>query len=54
MKNIKVKIFGRLTDIFKTEEYSVNEVSTVSELQDKLEQDFPNLKTYTYLLVVNN
>ncbi len=54
MKNIKVKIFGKLTDIFKAEEYSVDEVSTVSELQDRLEQTFPNLKTHTYLLVVNN
>ena len=52
---MKIKVFGKLTDIFQSDEYTLEqEVSTVSELKEKLEVQFPELKTYNYLIVVDN
>ncbi|TWP29061.1 molybdopterin converting factor [Apibacter muscae] len=51
---MKIKIFGKLTDIFKTEEYHLDkEENFVIELRNQLEKKFPQLKTSTYLIVIN-
>ncbi|MGM5629456.1 MoaD/ThiS family protein [Apibacter raozihei] len=52
---MNIKIFGKLTDIFQTEEYLLNEkITTVSDLKQKLEVLFPSLQSLTYLVIVNN
>lgn len=51
----KIKIFGNLTDVFKTNEYVFKEeINTVSELKEKLVIKFPELATSKFLIVVNN
>jgi sulfur-carrier protein len=52
---MNIKIFGKLTDIFNSEKYQLNEkVSTVSDLKETLENYFPNLKSLNYLIIINN
>lgn len=51
----KIKIFGNLTDVFKTNEYVFKEkINTVSELKEKLVIQFPELASSKFLIVVNN
>ncbi|WP_295810697.1 NTP transferase domain-containing protein [uncultured Apibacter sp.] len=55
IKNMNIKIFGKLTDIFQSESYQIKEkVNTVSNLKELLENYFPELKTLNYLIIVNN
>ena len=51
---MRILIFGKLTDIFGADNYSMESVATVSELKKKLEQAFPQLKNYVYLIAINN
>ena len=51
---MKLLIFGKLTDIFGADNYTMESVATVSELKEKLEQAFPPLQNYAYLVVINN
>ena len=51
---MKLLIFGKLTDIFGADNYTMESVATVSELKKKLEQAFPSLQNYVYLVVINN
>ena len=51
---MKILIFGKLTDIFGTDNYTTEQVAAVSELKETLEQTFPQLKGYVYLVAINN
>jgi len=52
---MKLKIFGKLTDIFTTDEYnfSLESIKSVAELKLMLEKEFPKLKETTYLVAVD-
>ncbi|AYM99165.1 MULTISPECIES: MoaD/ThiS family protein [Chryseobacterium] len=52
---MKLKIFGKLTDIFTTDEYnfSLENIKSIAELKLMLEKEFPKLKETTYLVAVN-
>lgn len=52
---MKLKIFGKLTDIFNGNEYDLDSenVKSVSELKVKLFEKFPDLKESTFLIIVN-
>lgn len=51
---MKLKIFGKLTDIFKTDEYEFPyNPACVSELRSQLYEKFPEMKETTFLIVVN-
>ena len=52
---MKLKIFGKLTDIFNGNEYDLDSknVTSVSELKVKLFEKFPELKESTFLIIVN-
>ena len=52
---MKLKIFGKLTDIFNGNEYDLDSenVKSVSELKVKLFEKFPELKESTFLIIVN-
>ena len=55
MKKLQMKIFGRLTDIFATSEYTLHtQANTVGELRQALEETFPALRGGTYFIVVAN
>ena len=51
---MKILIFGKLTDIFGSDNYSMEPVATVLELKEKLEKAFSQLQNYVYLIAVNN
>jgi len=51
---MKILIFGKLTDIFGADNYSMESVTNVPELKEKLEQAFPQLTNYVYLIAINN
>ncbi|MBB6330916.1 molybdopterin converting factor small subunit [Chryseobacterium sediminis] len=50
-----LKIFGKLTDIFKKDQYDLDteNISNVSDLKKVLNEKFPALKDLTFLIVVN-
>lgn len=52
---MKLKIFGKLTDIFSGNEYDLNSenVNSVANLKSKLFEIFPELKESTFLIIVN-
>lgn len=52
---MKLKIFGKLTDIFKTNEYifSLENTTSIAKLKLMLEKEFPTLKETTYLIAVD-
>lgn len=52
---MKLKIFGKLTDIFNGNEYDfpVEKNISVFELKQKLAEKFPELIETTYLIAVN-
>lgn len=52
---MKLKIFGKLTDIFHGNEYDLDSenIKSVSELKIKLYEKFPDLKESTFLIIVN-
>jgi len=51
---MRIQIFGKLTDIFGTDNYTIETAATASDLKKKLEQTFPQLENDVYLIVVNN
>jgi len=51
---MRIQIFGKLTDIFGADNYTIELAATVSELKEKLEQTFPQLVNYVYLVVIND
>ena len=51
---MRIQIFGKLTDIFGADNYTIESAAAVSDLKEKLEQTFPQLKNYVYLTVVND
>ena len=51
---MRIQIFGKLTDIFGADNYMIEPAATVSELKEKLEQAFPQLVNYVYLVVIND
>ncbi|MCL1936778.1 MAG: MoaD/ThiS family protein [Candidatus Azobacteroides sp.] len=51
---MKIQIFGRLTDVFGADNYTIETATTVSDLKKKLEQTFPQLENDVYLIVVND
>lgn len=50
-----LKIFGKLTDIFKNVQYDLDteNINTISDLKKLLYEKFPALKELTFLIVVN-
>ncbi|MFS4428737.1 MoaD/ThiS family protein [Chryseobacterium sp. S90] len=50
-----LKIFGKLTDIFKNVQYDLDteKINTVSDLKKLLYEKFPALKELTFLIVMN-
>lgn len=52
---MKIKIFGKLTDIFNSAEYEleIEKFNSVSALRSTLEEKVPNLKGMTYIIVVD-
>lgn len=52
---MKIKIFGKLTDIFKGNEYnfSLEDPISATEFKVKLEAQFMELKQTTYLIILN-
>lgn len=52
---MKLKIFGKLTDIFKTDEYnfSLENIKSIDDLKLMLQKEFPQLKETTYLVAVD-
>ncbi|WP_449388055.1 MoaD/ThiS family protein [Chryseobacterium lineare] len=52
---MKLKIFGKLIDIFKVEEYDLplHNTTSVAELRSQLFEKFPELGKTTFLVVVN-
>jgi len=51
---MKIQIYGELTDVFGADNYTIDSAVTVLELKEKLEQIFPELKNYVYLVVIND
>jgi len=51
---MKIQIYGELTDVFGADNYAIDLAVTVSDLKEKLEQIFPELKNYVYLVVIND
>ena len=51
---MKIQIYGELTDIFGADSYTIEPEATISDLKEKLEQIFPELKNYVYLVVIND
>lgn len=52
---MKLKIFGKLTEIFNTGEYnfSLGNITSIAELKLMLDQKFPELKETTFLVAVD-
>ncbi|MCJ8154559.1 MoaD/ThiS family protein [Chryseobacterium sp. SSA4.19] len=52
---MKLKIFGKLTDLFNGNDYDLDseDISSVSDLKNRLYEKFPALKESTFLVVVN-
>lgn len=52
---MKIKIFGKLTDIFGNEEYELEkgDIENVSLLRLVLEKNIPQLSGMTYIVVVD-
>lgn len=51
---MKIKIFGKLTDVFGTSQYECDfNGEYVSELKNYLEETFSELKNATYFIVIN-
>ncbi len=50
-----LKIFGKLTDIFKNDQYDLEteNINNVSDVKKLLYEKFPALKELTFLIVVN-
>ncbi|MDR3025070.1 MoaD/ThiS family protein [Chryseobacterium sp.] len=50
-----LKIFGKLTDIFKNSQYDLDteKINNVSDLKKLLYEKFPALKELIFLIVVN-
>ncbi|MCL1934497.1 MAG: MoaD/ThiS family protein [Candidatus Azobacteroides sp.] len=51
---MRIRIFGNLTDIFGADNYTIEPAATVSDLKEKLEQIFPQLRNCVYLTIVND
>ena len=52
---MKLNIFGKLTDIFRGNEYDfpLQNETNVSEIKSQLSEKFPELKEATFLVIVN-
>lgn len=52
---MKLKVFGKLTEIFNTGEYSfsLESITSIAELKLMLEKEFPKLKETTFLVAVD-
>lgn len=52
---MKLKIFGKLTEIFNTDEYnfSLENNISIAELKLMLDKEFPRLKETTFLVAVD-
>lgn len=52
---MKIKIFGKLTDIFNGSEYDIPSegITSIEKLKCKLAEEFPILKETTYLVAVD-
>lgn len=52
---MKLKVFGKLTEIFNTVEYnfSLENITSIAELKLMLEKEFPKLKQTTFLVAVD-
>lgn len=53
MNEITVLTFGAVADIVGKASFVVNDVASTSELQEKLEQEFPGLKNIRFAVAVN-
>jgi molybdopterin converting factor small subunit len=52
---MKIKIFGKLTDVFGGNEFDLDSenIKSVSELRARLYEKFPDLKKSTFLIIIN-
>ncbi|WP_194777927.1 MoaD/ThiS family protein [Pararhodonellum marinum] len=50
---IKVKAFGKITEILENENLEFSGISDTVELKEFLEQSYPELKNLTYQIAVN-
>lgn len=52
---MKLKIFGKLTDIFSGSEFDLNSenINSIADLKNKLYEIFPELRESTFLIIVN-
>ena len=52
---MKLKVFGKLTEIFNTVEYnfSLENITSIAELKLMLEKELPKLKQTTFLVAVD-
>lgn len=53
MITINVVFFGQLEDVTACKTVAITEVSTTTELKEKLHQQFPKLANFKYLLAHN-
>ena len=53
MNEITVLSFGAIADIIGKHNFVVNDVASTDELKNKLETEFPRLKTISYTLAVD-
>ena len=50
---VKVMIFGVLSDVIGTNMLAIQDIENVSDMKNKLVSNYPNLKDYTYRMAVN-
>lgn len=52
---MKIKVFGKLTDVFRHTEYEIDiqGFDTIFLLRSKLEEEMPELKGMSFIVVVN-
>jgi molybdopterin converting factor small subunit len=50
---MKILAFGKITDILRCTEQELRGPETVAELRERLETDYPELKTIRYLIAVD-
>ena len=50
---VQIKIFGQLTDIFKSHELTINDIADTNSLVSELNKRYPSLSASRYIMAVN-
>jgi molybdopterin synthase sulfur carrier subunit len=53
MKGITVLAFGRVAELTGKSSFVVNDVDSTTQLKQKLEEDYPALKSISFAIAVN-